>query len=433
MKARSIIALLLIAATATAFISSCDYFKHRGFKKTESGIYYKLDTPDNQDTTSVAVGKVVTMTMRYGLKDSLIFNSQSRPGEMRFMIPEPRYEGDFYEGLQLFNQGDSGTIILKAGPFFTQTIQRPTMPPGISDSAELLFDFYIQKVQTLQDVDAEIIRNFVAQKNITVFPDADGIYYIEKVKGTGVAPEPGNYATIHFTVSLLDGQQLFTTHESGEAIDFQVGSGFENPGFNKVVERMNVGGISEAVVPCAMAFGAQGIGQVVPPFTPLFYQIELIGTITKEQFEMKQAEEEAKQQAEQLKKDQEEMAGIQKFMKDNNIKATARPSGLVYVETLAGTGRIPGAGQKIKVHYTGKLINGTKFDSSFDRNEPIELTLGQGQVIPGWEEGLALMKEGGKATLIIPSKLGYGPTGFQNVIPPNATLIFDVELVQIVE
>jgi len=104
-------------------------------------------------------------------------------------------------------------------------------------------------------------------------------------------------------------------------------------------------------------------------------------------------------------------------------------SGLQYIETEAGTGAQAQAGDNVAVHYTGTLADGTKFDSSFDRDEPIEFVLGKGAVIGGWDEGIALMKEGGKATLVIPPSLGYGGGGIPGVIPGDATLVFDVELV----
>jgi len=106
-------------------------------------------------------------------------------------------------------------------------------------------------------------------------------------------------------------------------------------------------------------------------------------------------------------------------------------SGLEYIEVEAGTGTQAAAGKVVSVHYTGKFQDGKVFDSSMPRGEPITFPLGKGNVIRGWDEGIALMKVGGKAQLIIPPNLAYGEKGAGGVIPPNATLVFDVELVSI--
>ncbi len=106
-------------------------------------------------------------------------------------------------------------------------------------------------------------------------------------------------------------------------------------------------------------------------------------------------------------------------------------SGLKYIELEEGTGKAPLSGQGVMVHYTGTLEDGTKFDSSVDRNKPFSFTIGIGRVIQGWDEGVMSMKVGGKRRLIIPAELGYGARGAGGVIPPNATLIFDVELLEI--
>ncbi|MGC1395343.1 MAG: FKBP-type peptidyl-prolyl cis-trans isomerase [Coleofasciculaceae cyanobacterium] len=116
---------------------------------------------------------------------------------------------------------------------------------------------------------------------------------------------------------------------------------------------------------------------------------------------------------------------------DQQADVVTTPSGLKYKEITEGTGATPKTGQTVIVHYTGTLENGTKFDSSRDRNSPFSFKIGQGQVIKGWDEGLSTMKVGGRRELIIPAELGYGARGAGGVIPPNATLIFDVELLRI--
>ena len=115
------------------------------------------------------------------------------------------------------------------------------------------------------------------------------------------------------------------------------------------------------------------------------------------------------------------------FSMPENLETS--PSGLQYSVDAPGTGAQPRAGQTVSVHYTGWLTNGTKFDSSRDRGAPLEFPIGTGRVIAGWDEGVGAMKVGEKRTLVIPPALGYGERGASGVIPPNATLVFKVELV----
>jgi peptidylprolyl isomerase len=111
------------------------------------------------------------------------------------------------------------------------------------------------------------------------------------------------------------------------------------------------------------------------------------------------------------------------------MKKTA--SGLQYEDLVAGSGNTPSPGKQVTVHYTGWLTNGTKFDSSLDSNQPFTFTIGKGEVVPGWDEGVMSMKIGGKRKLVIPPELGYGAAGAGGVIPPNATLIFEVILLDV--
>ena len=142
---------------------------------------------------------------------------------------------------------------------------------------------------------------------------------------------------------------------------------------------------------------------------------------------------EAKQQAEAAKMGEINEAAGKKYLEENGkrVEVKTLPSGLQYEVITEGDGPMPKSTDRVEVHYTGKLIDGTVFDSSVDRGAPA--TFGVTQVIPGWVEALQLMKAGSKWRLFIPSQLAYGPQGAGGVIGPNATLIFDVELLKVIK
>lgn len=221
---------------------------------------------------------------------------------------------------------------------------------------------------------------------------------------------------------------LMDTKENGNPFRLQVDSGsFVGDIMNAFSILRN--GDSAVVITGAYDFFTKTVGAQMPDFIDsaevLYFTIKL-NTV--------ESQEEAKQKAEAdnaqaALKEQEELAA---YIQSNGITAEPTASGLYYISTEAGNGKAAEVSKKAKVHYTGKFLNGQVFDSSVDRGEPFEFTLGVGQVIRGWDEGIAMMKVGEKATLIIPSSIAYGPQ--QNgPIPGFSTLVFDVELLDVSE
>lgn len=131
-----------------------------------------------------------------------------------------------------------------------------------------------------------------------------------------------------------------------------------------------------------------------------------------------------------MDKAEKEQELLQAYLQENNIDVEPTSSGLYYIEIEKGNGDSPKPGSVVILHYEGRLIDGEVFDSSYERGEPFSFTLGAGEVIRGWDEGVSYMKEGGKAQLIIPSHLGYGRYD-QEKIPAYSTLIFDIELLEV--
>ncbi|MFN5319081.1 MAG: FKBP-type peptidyl-prolyl cis-trans isomerase, partial [Bacteroidia bacterium] len=174
--------------------------------------------------------------------------------------------------------------------------------------------------------------------------------------------------------------------------------------------------------------GAQMLPDFIRTGDEILFCVRLLDLMPKAEFEEMQRIEKQKQMEEMSAKSAAEKTNREEYLLKNKILQQPTASGLIVLVEKEAIGPKPQTGQKVTVHYTGYLTNGTKFDSSVDRGEPFSFTLGKGQVIKGWDEGIAMLSAGTKAKLIIPSSIGYGGRGMGS-IPAFSTLIFDVELI----
>ena len=181
--------------------------------------------------------------------------------------------------------------------------------------------------------------------------------------------------------------------------------------------------------------------EFVKPGAVLYFDIKLKDIVTKDSFEKEQKERMAQRQKQMEEYKAKETNDLEKYLSDNKIKAKPTESGLYFIELKKGTGAKAETGKKVKVNYVGKLLDGKVFDTNIESEakkanvytdkrpyKEFEFELGKREVIPGWEEALTMMKAGGKARVIIPSKLAYGENGAGGVIPPYASLVFEIEL-----
>ncbi|MBX3163157.1 MAG: FKBP-type peptidyl-prolyl cis-trans isomerase [Bacteroidetes bacterium] len=176
----------------------------------------------------------------------------------------------------------------------------------------------------------------------------------------------------------------------------------------------------------------QRYNELLPGFKPGDYLkgvFKMVDIIPAKEIEENRKQQMAEQEAMMKELEAKEKPALEKYLADNKITVKPTASGLYYVETKKGSGASPKETDIVKVHYTGKLLDGKVFDSSVERGEPIEFPLNG--VIRGWTEGLQLMKKGGKAKLIIPSELAYGAQGAGQDIQPYAPLMFEVELIDV--
>ncbi len=228
-----------------------------------------------------------------------------------------------------------------------------------------------------------------------------GLKYKLLEMGTGKKVEAGDMVTVHYTGTLPDGTKFDSSKDRNQPFSFKVGGGQVILGWDEGLRLLNVGDKAILTVPSGLGYGDRAMGKI-PSNSTLIFEIEVIETKSP-------------------------VVAVPFNIEGKEVLTTA--SGLKYVYIEKGNGPQAENGKTVDVHYTGYLMDGRKFDSSVERGDPISFPLGQGMVIKGWEEGIALMKVGDKMRIIIPSELGYGANGAGSVIPPNSTLIFDVELV----
>ncbi len=240
-------------------------------------------------------------------------------------------------------------------------------------------------------------KNKEKSKNKPMTKTESGLKYRDIKDGKGEPPAVGQACVVHYTGWLWEkdakGEQFDSSVERGEPFTFHVGESEVIKGWDEGVSTMKVGAKRELIIPPDLAYGERGAGGKIPPNATLIFEVEL---------------------------------------RELGAKWEKTDSGLEYADTKVGTGDEPKTGQTCEMHYTGWLwqegAKGKKFDSSLDRGKPFKFPIGAGRVIKGWDEGIATMKVGGKRRLRIPAKLGYGERGFPPVIPPESTLLFEVEL-----
>jgi peptidylprolyl isomerase len=253
----------------------------------------------------------------------------------------------------------------------------------------------------LPEVSPSIADDFPADEMTTT---DSGLQYLIVEEGTGPLPETGDLVQVHYTALLADGMVFDSSRAANEPLAFPLGVGAIIPGWDEAMALLPVGSKAKLIIPPELAFGEQGAGNVIPPNATLYFEIEFLDILPGS----------PDNPTEVAKADY-----------------TTTDSGLKYYDLKIGDGDSPRPEQPVKVNYTGWLEDGAKFDSSLDRGHPITFILGVGQVIPGWDEGIASMKEGGQRQLVIPPELAYGEEGAPGAIPPKATLIFEVELLEI--
>lgn len=427
------------------------------FKTTSSGIMY-VYVIDKPGSSKPKEGDVVKVHMQSIASNRLLYNSsQANKGKAaEFGMTKPVFAGDISEIIMMMSIGDSVIAAVDADIIYKNTKNKK--PDFIKKGDKIEYQIKLISIKTKEQLqkeqqaamqkqlqeqmakqkkdiekqsatDEKNLQAYFKKKGLTPTKTASGMYYTLTQKGNGEIPQTGNQVKMNYTGMLLDDTKFDSNIDTAfghvNPFEFKLGTNQVIKGWDEGVALLSKGSKATFYIPSTLAYGsnARPGGKAnpkgIPANSPLVFDVELLDFSIP------------------VDDDTE----LQKYFKANSITPTKTHSGLYYKINDEGTGALPNAGEKVVMNYTGRLLDGTKFDSNVDslfgHVQPFEFNLGRGQVIKGWDEGITLLKQGSKATLYIPSTLAYGaqsiPGSAANPkgIPANSILIFDVELVNI--
>lgn len=336
-------------------------------------------------------GDIVTMNLLGMMSDGTVFaDTEAENVPITAMVTESDLFPGWLEGLLLMKEGGKARLII---------------PPTLAFGEEGLGGFIPPNETLTMDIDLIAVETpptppEVAESDLKTTDS--GLKYFDIVEGKGDMPIKGQEVVTTYTAWVQDGKNTFiaSSDQMGQPLTFTLGSEMGVfPGWDEGIATMKPGGKRFLVIPPELALGDQGGGRVAPNSTILM-EVELLEVVP---------------------------IVLPTDVSEDDYNMTL--SGLKYYDIIVGDGDEAKTGDTVSVDYTGWLTDNVKFDSSIGR-APLNFTIGMGQVIPGWEEGVAGMRVGGKRQLVIPADLAYGDTG-SGMIPPGATLIFEVELLDI--
>jgi len=416
-----------------------------GMTKLPSGLEYKI-IKKGTGTRKAASGDHAEMFIHVYLDDSVIFDSRSMYSATRPVpvpIQDPKANGDLMEGFKLLAAGDSALFMVPVDTMLKGGAQpMPGMQQG--KNQKMRYEVQVVTVRTEEEenrynqemaakqkgIDENLLQEYFVKNGIKAKKTETGLYYTVSKEGTGPKPKTGQMLSVNYTGKLMNGNVFDSNTDSSfkhpEPFKLPIGKGQVIKGWDEGLMLINKGAKATFYIPSTLAYGSQDRSPQIPANSILIFDVELLD------IEASAEQSTQRDPAEQAKIDDQL---LQDYFKKNNIKATKTPSGLYYTVTQKGLGATAAKGKKVTMNYTGKTLDGKLFDSNIDPKfnhvSPFTFTLGVGQVIKGWDEGVQLLQLGSKGSFFIPSGLAYGPSAMGSAIAANSVLIFDVEVVGI--
>lgn len=428
--------LFLLALFSLLFIISCN---NNDYRRTENGTLMKFYTINNNNEKP-EIGDLVVVDVTQRVADSILFSSDLIGEPFEMIVEEPSFEGDIMSALLSMHLDDHASVIFLIDSMFVSIGEE--LPPFIEAGTITEMEITLKEIVRKDVLEEEIRQENIMRKqneesllaqyynNGNYTSTADSLIILDINKGKGRFAKAGDIMKVYFTFSTLEGDTLFD-FSTGKPYELVFGDMALGQGFYEGLGLVAKGGEAEFIIPSTLAWGADGFQGVILPYTPFRFDLRVVDIMTSDEYEEEQSIIKEKEEKENAKRLQEEPNRIAKYLKDKNIKTEPKGSGLYYIETQLGTGESVKNGDMVVVHYTIYNLDGSLIESSYDYNQPIPFVYGENQMISGIEEAVGYMKVGGKARIIVPSRLGFGDIKIDENLPANSTLVIDLELVDL--
>ena len=429
MKKLTLIALVLLS------LFSCN----KEYKKTENGALMKF-YEINKNNEMPEIGDLVLVDVTQKIADSVLFSSEMIGEPFEVLIEEPSFVGDFMCALMSMHLNDHASLVFSLDSMFLSIGEQ--VPDIVESGTMTEMDIVLKEIVKKEVLEEELRNELISRKNEevlmleTYYNDdkciitEDSLIVLNINKGNGKFAKAGNIMKVYFTFNTLEGDTLLD-FMTGEPYELVFGDMALGQGFYEALSLVGKGGKAEFIIPSSLAFGSEGLQDAILPYTPFGLKLEVIDIMTSDEYEAEQKAIKEKEDAANAKRLKEEPKRIAKYIKDNNITEKPQISGLYYIEKQVGEGDFVQEGDLVAVHYSIYNLDNQLIESSYDYGQPLPFVYGSDQMIAGIEEAIGYMRVGGKARIVVPSRLGFGDITIDESLPANTPLVIDLEFVDL--
>lgn len=434
--------LPLYFLTLFVILCSCNKSGFKGFKKMDNGAYMKFYCV-NKDGDKPVLGDHVYISFNESIGDSLIYASDWNdvPGN-EIEIYEPTFVGDMMAGLMNMHVGDSASVAFVVDSMCIKTLGMDAVPNYLNSGMPVYIDIRLDSIVKAEVVkaryeeylsirkqnDEDMLAMYYSDENNTITNDG---LIITGVKGKGRAPRDGEILKINFSFVTLQGDTLLDFFNR-EPVTVIYGDSYLGEGFTEAMRYVPEGGEGHFMLPSSLAFDSEGLEDYIEPYTSFFLNVKNIDIMTVDEYEEDEKKLKDAEEAENQRRLAEEPANMAKFIKEHNVNVAPSETGVYYLEIKTGTGDKPEEGDMVSVYYNMYNIADKLVDSNYGI-EPLSFVYGSGEMVPGIDEAMGKMRVGGKATIIVPSAMGFGDIAVDKDLPANSIVVFDLELVEVLK